>query len=373
MRLAERSLPMKRIPMMAVPGRIRTAVTTFAREARQSAGYAPLPSGIDLLLTDACNLHCAYCPITIDQTARRARTMIDTAKAIEFLESVAYFRPMIRIFGGEPFLHPQWPRIFSAAVANGLPLRVVTNGTRLLGRAKEIVQSGLIAIGISVDPPIAHDTFRGPGTFSLCEQVIAEIDRAKKELGSSTPAVEIYTTVHEGTYAALTSWAEQLRFWKVDLLRLQHQIWLRVAQRPASERLITEAIGDSTFFQSDVDTYCSDAMPNIDPAILESELRGLQGGVYPFRIEIQPPLPVEEMIEFYRNPDFKRSMARACMLISNYAFVDPLGRLYPCLTLDMGNVFNQPFVGVWNGSKFRAFRRLLRREQRLPLCERCPA
>ncbi len=299
--------------------------------------------------------------------------MIDTEKAIAFLDSVAYFRPMIRIFGGEPFLHPQWPRIFSAAVANGLQLRVVTNGTRLLGRAKEIVQSGLIAIGISVDPPVAHDTFRGPGTFSLCKQVIAEIDRAKKELGSSTPAVEIYTTVYEGTYAALTSWAEQLRDWKVGLLRLQHQIWLRVAQRPASEWLITEALGDSTFFQSDVDTYCSDTMPNIDPAILESELRGLQRGVYPFRVEIQPPLPVEEMIEFYRNPDFKRSMARACQLISNYAFVDPLGRLYPCLSLDMGNVFETPFQSVWNGSRFRAFRRLLRREERLPLCERCPA
>jgi MoaA/NifB/PqqE/SkfB family radical SAM enzyme len=39
----------------------------------------------------------------------------------------------------------------------------------------------------------------------------------------------------------------------------------------------------------------------------------------------------------------------------------------------MGNVFEQPFEEVWNGRKFRAFRRLLHREQRLPLCERCPA
>ena len=71
--------------------------------------------------------------------------------------------------------------------------------------------------------------------------------------------------------------------------------------------------------------------------------------------------------------DFKRETARSCTLISSYAFVDPRGRLYPCLTLDMGNVFEQPFEDVWNGRKFRAFRRLLRREQRLPLCERCPA
>lgn len=39
----------------------------------------------------------------------------------------------------------------------------------------------------------------------------------------------------------------------------------------------------------------------------------------------------------------------------------------------MGNVFDEPFPEVWNGEKFRAFRRLLREHERLPLCERCPA
>jgi len=137
--------------------------------------------------------------------------------------------------------------------------------------------------------------------------------------------------------------------------------------------MIEDAIGESTFFRSDVDTYCSDAMPNIDVSVLEAELRALEAAEYPFRVEFHPPLPVPEMMEFYRNPDFRRETARPCTLISSYAFVDPRGRLYPCLTLDMGNVFEQPFEDVWNGRKFRAFRRLLRREQRLPLCERCPA
>jgi radical SAM protein with 4Fe4S-binding SPASM domain len=58
--------------------------------------------------------------------------------------------------------------------------------------------------------------------------------------------------------------------------------------------------------------------------------------------------------------------------MESYAFVDPHGRLYPCLTLDMGNVFEAPFLDVWNGPRFRAFRRLIRREKRLPLCHRCP-
>lgn len=341
---------------------------------RRFAGYAPMPWGIDLLLTDACNLRCAYCPITTDMNIGRVSAVMDTKKAIRFIESVAPFKPMLRMFGGEPFLHPQWPVIFAAARANGLPVTVVTNGTRLVGRGEEVVKSGLLALGISVDPPAVNDRYRGNGTFATAKRVIDEINAAKEKLGSRTPLIEIYTTVYEGTYSSLTAWADELRDWRIETLRLQHQIWLRTAQRPESEHLIAKAIGDSTFFRSDVDTYCSDDMPNVDVDVLEKELRRLHDATaYPFRVEFHPPLPVEEMMDFYRNTEFKRQTARSCTLISSYAFVDPRGRLYPCLTLEMGNVFEEPFDRVWNGTKFRAFRRLLRREQRLPLCERCPA
>ncbi|HEX7155483.1 MAG TPA: radical SAM/SPASM domain-containing protein [Thermoanaerobaculia bacterium] len=337
------------------------------------AGYAPLPWGIDLLLTDACNLRCSYCPITTDMQTKRPSAMMDTGKAIRFLQSVAPFKPMIRIFGGEPFLHPEWPRIFAAAVENGLPITVVTNATRLVGRAEELIKSGLLAVGISVDPQGVNDHYRGDGTYEICEQVVREIHEAKQRLGLKTPLVEIYSTVYEGTYNQITSWAEKLRGWNIDMLRFQHQIWLRTAQRPTSEVMIKKAIGESTFFRSDVDTYCSDTMPNVDVDVLEAQLREVITTEYPFGLEFHPPLPIQEMMEYYRDPDFKRQTARSCTLISNYAFVDPRGRLYPCLTLDMGNVFEKPFESVWNGKKFRAFRRLLRREQRLPLCERCPA
>jgi MoaA/NifB/PqqE/SkfB family radical SAM enzyme len=337
------------------------------------AGFAPLPWGLDMLLTDACNLRCTYCPITTDMITLRPSAVMDTDQAIRFIESIASFRPMIRFFGGEPFLHPQWPRIFSAAVGHGLPITVVTNGTRLLGKAEALVRSGLLAVGISLEPVAVNDRFRGEGTFAICEQVVREIGLARRSLGSQSPQIEIYTTVHEGTHAVLTDWAERLRDWQIDTLRLQHQIWLRSAQRPVSEQMIAEAIGEATFFRSDVDTYCSDEMPKVDPDVLEAQLRRLETTSYPYRIEHHPPLPADEMADYYRNPDFKRRTARPCTLISNYAFVDPRGRLYPCLTLDMGNVFERPFAEVWNGPKFRAFRRLLRREQRLPLCERCPA
>jgi MoaA/NifB/PqqE/SkfB family radical SAM enzyme len=337
---------------------------------RSRAGYASPPSGIDLLLTNACNLQCSYCPVPRE---RRPAVMMDTAKALSFLSEVSVWHPRIRLFGGEPFLHPEWFRIVSHGTSLGLSMGAVSNGTRLAGRAEDLVRSGLSAIGFSIDPPEVHDRFRGEGTFEACERVIRDVHRTRKRLGKPNPAIVVYSTVHEGSYRHLLAWAERLRDWPIDCLRLQHRIWLSKAQREDSEKLMADAIGDIAFFGSDLDWYCSDEMPSVDCGELGSVIRSLRGGGYPFDLEFVPPLPVEEIVESYRDPGFVRRTARACTTVFSYAFVDPAGRLFPCLTLDMGNVFDRPFERVWNGRRFRAFRALLRRVARMPLCQRCPS
>lgn len=332
-----------------------------------------LPWGLDLLLTDSCNLRCRYCPVATEQLAHRTENFIDTARALRFLESIASFRTMIRLFGGEPFLHPEWRRIVAAAVAKGLPVTAVTNGINLAGSAEDLVRSGLLALGISIDPPESHDGDRGRGSFVRCKELVAEIDAARSRLGSNTPRIEIYTTVHERSYGALGRWVERLRDWPIETLRLQHQIWFSSARWKRSAALLEGAVGTSRLFRADVETYRSDAMPAVDPRRLVSEIRRATAVQTSWKLEMHPPLPAEEMGRFYGESEFTRDTERSCTLVSQYAFVDPIGRLYPCLTLEMGNVFDEPFERVWNGKKFRAFRQLIRSHQRLPLCERCPA
>src|SRR5215218_5841524 len=124
---------------------------------------------------------------------------------------------------------------------------------------------------------------------------------------------------------------------------------------------------DPAFFRAEDSSYCQDEVPKMDVARLAEELRALRGREYPFTIESHPDLSVEEMTRYYGEGEYTRQDKVTCTTMENYAFVDPRGRLYPCLTLDMGNVFEERFENVWNGRKFRAFRRLLRRTQRLPL------
>lgn len=341
---------------------------------RWARGYAAPPWGIDLLLTDACNLRCSYCPIWGDDAVVPApAAFMDTAAALRLLDGVAPFRPMIRLFGGEPFIHPEWRQVVDGARERGLHCTAVSNGMRLGAQAEEVVRSGLLAIGVSLDTagPV-NDALRGRDTLATIRGGLRALAAAKERLGATNPTVEIYTTVHEGTYRHLVDWADELVSWGVGALRLQHLIWFSPKQLRESMHLLAGALPDPAFFRNEEKSYARPAPPPIDVAVLAEQLHALAAKSYPFRVEPHPNLSVAEMVRYYGDAEYERAERRSCTTMEVYAFVDPRGRLYPCLTLDMGNVFEEPFLEVWNGARFRAFRRLIRREQRLPLCHRCP-
>jgi MoaA/NifB/PqqE/SkfB family radical SAM enzyme len=351
----------------------QTPLPADLRASRWSSGYADPPWGIDLLLTDACNLRCSYCPIWGDDAGVQSPAFMNTAAALRFLDAVAPFRPMIRLFGGEPFIHPEWRRVVETARDRGLHCTAVSNGMRLHKEADALVSSGLLAVGISLDTDGAvNDALRGRGTLATVKRGLGAVADAKRRLGIATPKIEIYTTVHEGTYEHLADWAAELSSWDVDKLRLQHLIWFSSAQREASFDLLREALPDPRFFRAEDVSYTRDEVPKIDVAVLAEQLRTIRGRQYPFEIESHPELPVDEMVRYYGEAEFERHGRPSCTTMESYAFVDPRGRLYPCMTLDMGNVFEEPFLEVWNGPRFRAFRQVVRREKRLPLCHRCP-
>ncbi len=130
---------------------------------RRRLGYAAPPWGIDLLLTDACNLRCTYCPIWGENSALPApAAFMDTGGALRLIDSVAGFHPMIRLFGGEPFLHPEWPRIVAAIRAHGLHCT-----------GKAMPSSILAAVSIPVSPSTWETCSRSLSCSSGTDHVFA--------------------------------------------------------------------------------------------------------------------------------------------------------------------------------------------------------
>jgi MoaA/NifB/PqqE/SkfB family radical SAM enzyme len=83
----------------------------------------------NILLTTRCNLKCPYCFAQEKLGAGDKLTMTigDVEKVIGFLKRSN--QSLFRVMGGEPTLHPEFPRILEMALENDMRVDVLSNGT----------------------------------------------------------------------------------------------------------------------------------------------------------------------------------------------------------------------------------------------------
>ncbi len=339
---------------------------------RRRRGYAPFPKGMDFLLTDDCNLRCQYCPRSDCRSeGGQAPAYMDTGSMLKLVDQVAAFAPWIRLIGGEPFLHPEWPRLVGRAAEHGMWCASVTNGLANEALAEDLVSSGLRILGVSIDgPQEIHDKIRGQGTYQRIIDGITAVRRVKARRGSELPLIEIYVTVHAANQHVLVDFAEELAAFQIWKFRAQQLVWASSTQIRDSRALIHSAVPGAEFFPPELTT--SDQPSGVNAQVLCSQFAALRERSFPFIVEIHPDLPFEEWHPYHTETNYYRPKDRPCHSMGRYVYIDPHGRVHPCLPLDMGNTFELPFARVYNGRRFRAFRRLVSSHGRLPLCHRCP-
>lgn len=83
----------------------------------------------NVLLTTKCNLNCAYCfaQQKIQDSRNQTMSLNDVGQVIEFLKRSGH--PVFRAMGGEPTLHPEFPRIMQLALDAGMRVDVMSNAT----------------------------------------------------------------------------------------------------------------------------------------------------------------------------------------------------------------------------------------------------
>ena len=113
----------------------------------------PLPSWIDMNVTELCNRQCVFCP-RIDPNVYPNQNLFMSLDLVEKiggeLRALNYEGAVVLSGFGESLLHPQ---ILHLAQALGPPLHteLVTNGDRLtVGLIKQLFQVGLSFIAVSV-------------------------------------------------------------------------------------------------------------------------------------------------------------------------------------------------------------------------------
>jgi AdoMet-dependent heme synthase len=124
---------------------------------------------VEISLTDRCQCRCRHCFAATDQPCR-SRDELSTHHVKSVLDDMASMGVTEVCFsGGEPLLRDDILDLVQYARAQGLVVRLITNGLLLSERViTDLKQAGLNWCSVSIDSakPEEHDVFRGvPGCF----------------------------------------------------------------------------------------------------------------------------------------------------------------------------------------------------------------
>jgi cyclic pyranopterin phosphate synthase len=133
------------------------------------------PRSVDVAVTARCNLRCLGCRYGRDfmpgaeLSLPLVRDLLDDAAEAGLWS--------VRLYGGEPLLHPELPAMVAHACARGLQVYVTTNGLLLERRIDELVAAGLRQVTIGYYGTDAHyDAYvQRRDRFRMLERGIAAV------------------------------------------------------------------------------------------------------------------------------------------------------------------------------------------------------
>ena len=366
----------------------------------------PMPTFVQLRVTNLCNLRCKMCgqwgdtgiyrtdgfPASAtdgEKERKRIQELIGAKRQLalddyrKLLDEIAPGRPIVSLFGGEPLLYPDILPLVREIKARDLTCTIITNGGRLEQYSKELVEAGIDSVAVSIDgPPEVHDRIRGQrGAFDKAVAGVRAVARWRKELGRALPMQIAILPVTELNTADVETTVGILRELPLDTINVGLRWFVPKEVGGEYERVMSEAFGVEGAswkgFQFDQAAFSDDGHQRAMTDLVRL-LKTLRRRRYldstrgkPW-VSFVPEVPAEKVPEYFS--DFSKTFGHnLCPVAWYFAQVEPDGEVCFCGDFPdyfIGNVRKQSFREIWTGAKAAKFREKLAKEP-LPICNRC--
>lgn len=322
------------------------------------------PHCVFIEVTNHCNLLCETCPRTF-VTYEEPKTL----NWENFLKIADQFPDMERavLHGiGEPLINKELPRMIAHLKGRGVYVLFNTNATLLTPDwSRKLIDSGLDEMRCSLDAadPRTYAHIRGAPLLHKIVSNLTEFMRIQKEIGAATPRASIWMTgmkenVHE--LPELLHLAAKMGVPEVYLQRM-------VYYYESDEAPGMMDSGHGLFDQFD---------EQVERIIAECETLAAELGL---RFRAAGATSPRQSLEAHMKRD--RQPWKACMRPWTTAYITANGNALPCCispfatadydSLKLGNLFERPFVEIWNNERYQEWREKLLSNQPHPACAGC--
>ncbi len=334
------------------------------------------PKWIVLGVNNVCNLHCKMCDVgTKNLESNFAQNLVGThpinmpKELIEkIINQASLYYPKTKLGYGftEPLVYPLLIESLQYASTKNLFTSITTNALTLKHKAKDLVNTNLNELYISLDgPQDIHNNIRGhKKSFQKAIEGIEELLKYKNR-----PTISVFCVITEWNIGYLKEFADffknyplqQLGFMHTnfttpEIAHLHNQTWLNYY--PAT---------DSNIDEINID--------NMDLDLLWDEINDIKSCSFNFPVDFSPRInSKEQLLTFYKNPE--KQIGKKCNDIFNNIMIKSDGSVIPahgrCYNLDIGNIYDKNIKDIWHSSILNKFRSDLQKAGGLlPACSRC--
>ncbi len=382
------------LPVLGHPWIAGKLVAIQAEKALDAWRYPPRDAGaagrirqLSLRITDLCNLRCATCGqwgeggyLLGENLQKLQAAEVPPERYMELFKDLTRngHKPVVYLWGGEPMLYRGLLDVVEAAAALRLPVAIATNGTRIAESAEHLVKAPLFLLQISIDGHTAElqnemrPSMSGRDTYSDVVNALEAVGRARKEARSHLPLIASLTTISRKNAGHLVDIYDTFRD-RVDLFVFYLSWWISPDRAAEHERDFARRFGTTPQKHRGwiggwkPESY--DLLHEQIQAVLE---RSRQPGAPP--VTLIPHIDSrQELEEYYTNHSLDFGFNR-CVSIFHAMEVNSNGDVSPCRDYHdfiAGNIKQQAFTEIWNGEKYRLFRRSLVKDGLMPVCTRC--
>jgi radical SAM protein with 4Fe4S-binding SPASM domain len=345
------------------------------------------PTKLDLRLVYACNLRCKMCGqwgdtgTYFDYGSPKLKRHLDRTVIERVVdELVPHGLRMIDMEGGETLLYPEIIDLFRMLKSRKLLIKPVTNGTLLRKYARDIIESRIDALHVSIDGDReAHNLVRqADWAYDATLDGLAALTEERRRARRHTPLLIVNFTMsrHNGARGLRKLCTTLAGKGLADVLSVKsNPIWMRRRDGEAYEALVQRyfGVGGLASWRGFIEDYSDfgDEAREIGATLDE-----LKRQSFDFFFEMLPSIAHADIPRMYTDYDWNLGRTH-CPVPYVEPTIDADGNVYPCNLftdepLSMGNVNERPFLEIWFCERFQTFRRMLaERGGLLPICNRC--
>src|SRR5579863_7359289 len=330
------------------------------------------PRRIILHLANRCNFACPMCSIGAARAERQKEHRGDALWEVveKTITEAAQYGCYVEFSSGEPTLYGRLSDTISLLTKYRLPSYITTNGFNLKKRARELVDSGLKVLLVSMDGWDEESSYqRGlvPGSFDAIREGIAEVNRIRRGI---FPIIRIGSAITKANYRDFDRIADAVYEMGVRRWLIQNYFFSTDDVMAAHRQMKAETgIGDQVMMHH---------IPNTDSYFDRSEILELQSSLARTREKLRTKFR-DMRVDFNWDLDLnayyssrRPAKSSSCAMPFNRIDVFTDGKIGSCGDGHaIGNVMTGSIYEAWNGPERAALISLLDKERILPMCFRC--